>query len=553
MPFSSNLILFTALLLIGCETTVPRVGSDGNMPDTSSETADTTTNTATKTTNRQHINGSYSKNTEINSVWQRIRIGYALPESIPRVGQHRIDALLNRYSKHPKGINRQTKQSRLYLYYVVNEIEKHGLPSELALLPFVESSYNPLAYSSSHAAGLWQFIPNTGKRFKLERNWWMDERRDVVASTQAAITYLKYLHQFFDGDWLLAIAAYNAGEGTVSQAIKRNKKIGKPTDYWSLPLPKETKNYLPKLYAWKQIVDQHKKYSITLAEIPNKPLFSKVDIGSQIDLAKLAQITQVDIDTLYALNPAFKRWATDPEAPHTLLLPIHIVKGLDQALAQYPVEQRVKWHRYRIQRGDTLSQIAQRHNTKVSVVKSANKLRSNTIRIGQTLLIPVASSSMGNYPKHAQVIATRKIPATSPEEVPVNNRSKQRIEHQVQSGDTLWSIARHYQSSPSKIARWNGISTNSILRQQQTLIIWTDKLSRSLGNPLDNSSPENLKNDGHQKVIYRVKKGDNLSLISKQFNVAIQDIRQWNQLKHNKHLQIGQPLRLFVSMVDFNK
>lgn len=540
MPFRSALLLLTTLFLIGCETTAPRVGSDDTQPEAPPETANSSKQTTADNQPPNILPHKGNKNVEINSVWQRIRAGYGLPEYIPTVGQQRIDTLLVRYSQHPKGITEQTEQSRLYLYYVINEIEKHGLPTELALLPFVESRYDPLAYSSSHAAGLWQFIPNTGKRFKLERNWWMDERRDVVASTQAAIKYLKYLHQYFDGDWLLAIAAYNAGEGTVSRAIKRNQKAGKPTDYWSLPLPRETKNYLPKLYTWKRIVNQHQKYGMTLAEVPNKPLFSTVDIGSQIDLAKLAQISQVDIHTLYALNPAFKRWATDPEAPHTLLFPINNIHGLEQALAQHPIEQRVKWHRYRIQSGDTLSQIAERHNTRVAVVKSANKLRSNKIRIGQTLLIPIASSKFGRYPKHTQVLAS-----TNSQPTPLNHHLKQRIEHQVQSGETLWSIARRYQSTPSQIARWNNISTNNILRQKQTLVIWANELSSSQSSRLHNGN--------QKKVIYRVKKGDNLSLISQQFNVAIQDIRKWNQLNSKKYLQIGQPLRLFVSMVDIKQ
>lgn len=401
--------------------------------------------------------------TASDDLWQRIRQGYALDHGeVSAIGQQRIDELLTRYRRHPQGITKQTEQAKLYLYYVVSELEKRNMPLELALLPFVESSYNPFAYSSSRAAGLWQFIPNTGKRFKLHENWWLDKRRDVVASTQAAIRYLNYLHQYFSGDWLLAIAAYNAGEGTVSRAVKKNKKALKATDYWSLDLPKETLFYIPKLLAWKSIVEWPEEYQFRLAKISNTPQFTTIDVGSQIDLAKVAHMSDISIEHLYALNPAYNRWATDPDAPHELLLPIDKAETVKASLSQYPISERVQWHRYIIKPNDSLGKIAQQHNTTVTVIQRANQLKGTTIRVGKTLLIPMASEQPVYYSKSAEqrvAVSTKK-------------SSQKKTQHTVQKGETLWSIAKRYKLSTQKIAQWNKISPQDILRLKQTLVIW---------------------------------------------------------------------------------
>ncbi len=532
--YKSSFVLLLILTLASC-------GSNPTQQQASSQTDIKQTNIGAKATessksSKTHIIIDKTSDGEIIStadIWTRIRSNYQLPETMPTFAQERMNGYLKRYQKYPHDIYQQTERAGLYLYYIVDELEKHNMPMELALLPFVESSYNPFAYSSGRASGLWQFIPGTGKRFKLKENWWLDERRDVVKSTQAAIAYLSYLYQHFDGDWLLAIAAYNAGEGTIGKAIRKNKRQGKATDYWSLSLPRETQFYIPKLMAWASIVKQPKHYGLALAPVENTAQFASIDIGSQIDLAKLSEISQTDINTIYALNPAYNRWATDPNTPHTLLLPTNKIEHTKQALLQYPTSERIQWQRYTIKKNDSLSVIAQRFKTSVASIKAANQLKSSRIRIGKTLLIPNSSKSESFYTgSAAQRLASRQ-KQSSP-------KNANKIEHIVQKGDTLWSIGKKYGVSSSKIAYWNNMSTRDVLRNQQKLIIWTKKQVVNDSNRATNTI---------RKVIYQVRKGDNLSRISHKFNVAVSDIRNWNKL-NQKYLQPGQKLKLFISMAD---
>ncbi|MDQ7076214.1 MAG: transglycosylase SLT domain-containing protein [Gammaproteobacteria bacterium] len=265
------------------------------------------------------------------NLWQRLRAGFALPSS-----QHEnIQAELNWYKQHPNYLKRVSKRAHPYLYAILNEVEARGLPSELALLPIVESAYDPFAYSHGRAAGLWQMIPGTAKRFGLEQNWWLDQRRDVIASTRAALDYLEYLHRYFNGDWLLALAAYNSGEGTVGRAVRKNRKQGKDTDFWSLKLPKETRSYLPKMLALKQIILQPEKFNTQLEAIKNQPFLDTVQIGSQMDLDLAAQLADISIEQIYRYNPAFNRWATPPKGPFELLIPSQNVEKFKLALTHY--------------------------------------------------------------------------------------------------------------------------------------------------------------------------------------------------------------------------
>src|SRR5512137_160465 len=222
----------------------------------------------------------------------RIRDGYALPD----VAHYAVDREVELYRKNPDFLDRTFKRGARYLYYIVNEIEKRNLPLELALLPVVESAFNPVAYSRSRASGLWQFIPSTGKHYGLQQNWWIDERRDVILATNAALDYLQYLNRYFNGDWYLAIAAYNGGEGAVSAAMKRNADLGRPTDFFSLDLRPETRDYVPKLLAIRRIVGDPSVYGLQFAAIPNQPYFGVVDPGRQIDLGEAAVLAGITRD-----------------------------------------------------------------------------------------------------------------------------------------------------------------------------------------------------------------------------------------------------------------
>jgi len=291
-----------------------------------------------------------------NNIWDRIRNNANL---IDDTNHPRLLAELKWYAKHDKYLDRVAQRAEPFLHYIMNEAEARGLPSELALLPIVESAFQPFAYSHGRAAGIWQFIPSTGKIYGLKQNWWYDGRRDVYASTKAALKYLQQLNKEFKGDWLHALAAYNSGSGTVRRAIRKNKKRGRPTDYWNLKLPKETQAYVPKLLALKRIIENPEKFDITLRCVEDLPFFELVDTGSQIDLAMAADLAKVDLETIYKLNPGYNRWATDPYGPHKLLIPVDKADPFKQALADMPKSQRIKWKRHKIKTGETLSHIAE--------------------------------------------------------------------------------------------------------------------------------------------------------------------------------------------------
>ena len=264
---------------------------------------------------------------------------------------------------------------------ITTRIEERNLPLELALLPVVESAFDPFAYSYGSAAGLWQFVPITADRFGLERNYWYDGRRDVNASTDAALDYMTYLGNRFNGDWENAIAAYNSGGGRVSSAIRQNKKAGKPTDFFSLNLPKETRAYVPKLLALADILANQKAYGIQLPEIANKPVLTLVDPKEQLDLAIAAQYAGISVKELQSYNPGFNQWATSPTGPHSFLIPIDNAEQFEQQAAKNRGK-GIRLIRYKVKSGDTLSVIAQHNQTTSKVIKKANGMTNSNIRIG---------------------------------------------------------------------------------------------------------------------------------------------------------------------------
>ncbi|MCW8884148.1 MAG: LysM peptidoglycan-binding domain-containing protein [Motiliproteus sp.] len=463
-------------------------------------------------------------------LWQITRDNFALDldSKDPRVA-----AQLKWYAKHPRYINRVVDRAGRYYHYVLHEVINQGVPAEIALLPIVESAYDPFAYSHGRAAGPWQFIPGTAKHFGLKKSWWYDGRRDIQASTQAAITYLKQLNTRFDGDWLLALAAYNAGGGNVNKAIRKNRKRNLPIDFYSLQLPKETSAYVPKLIALAKIFKEPAKYGVTLKPIDNKPYFTAVDIGSQIDLAQAAELADISIDELYLLNPGFNQWATDPEGPHQLLVPVEKAESFNTALAKLPKAQRVTWKRYKIMPGDSLISIAKRHKTTVSTLRTANSIRGNNIRAGQVMLIPTASSPAGAYALSSgqrQVKKSQRIALRS---------GKSKVQYKVRSGDSFWTIARKYGVGVRQLASWNQMAPGDPLRVGKKLTIW-QKTASTLAK---SSSPNVVR-----KVGYRVRNGDSLSRIASRFKVRVKDIKRWNTLGKSKYLQPGQQLTLYVDV-----
>ncbi len=448
----------------------------------------------------------------------------------PRVLQE-----LNWYSSHPGYIERIQERAEPYLYFILEEIDKRDMPHEIALLPAVESAFQPFAYSPGRAAGMWQFIPSTGRHFGLKQNWWYDGRRDVVSSTRAALDYLQSLSKQFDGDWELALAAYNSGAGTVRNAIRQNQKKGRPIDFWSLNLPDETSAYVPRLLALSEIFRNPQDHGIGLMSFPDEPYFTTVDVGSQIDLAMAAEMAELPIQDLYLLNSGFNRWATDPEGPHRLNLPIDKADAFSEALEKMPPEQRLTWKRYQIKPGDSLSVIARKHNTTVQLLSRINKLHGNSIRAGKHLLIPVSSQSVEHYVYSAE----QRL-----ESIQNRQRKGSKQHYVVRPGDSLWKIARDHNVSYKKLAKWNGMAPGDPLKTGQTLVIWVDQTETAEISPLD------LQPTGTQSSLhYKVRRGDSLSRIAQRFKVSVSDLKRWNTL-NGKYLKPGQQLKLYVDVTE---
>ncbi|OGI38493.1 MAG: hypothetical protein A2140_10445, partial [Candidatus Muproteobacteria bacterium RBG_16_62_13] len=323
-------------------------------------------------------------------VWARMRAGFAMKKlDSPLVAVHE-----RWFASNPEYIARMNDRARLYLHYIVEELERRGMPTELALLPAVESAYQPYALSRARASGLWQFIAPTGQLYGLKMNWWYDGRRDVLAATQAALDYLEKLYSEFDGDWHLALAAYNAGEGKIGRMMAYNQQRGKSTDYIHLKLRRETINYVPKLQAIVNIVANPEKYGITLARIPNKPYFAKVETGSQIDLGVVAKMIDVPVADLQVINPGYTRWATAPDGPHHLLVPADKKDALIEGLNKLPAGERIQYRHHVVVRGDTLHEVSRRYGVAIDVLRTTNNMHSNLLRPGQGLLIPVSTRSL---------------------------------------------------------------------------------------------------------------------------------------------------------------
>ncbi|MDH3450865.1 MAG: LysM peptidoglycan-binding domain-containing protein, partial [Gammaproteobacteria bacterium] len=403
--------------------------------------------------------------------------------------------------------------------------------------PIVESAFNVFAYSPGRAAGVWQFIPATGRRYGLAQNWWYDGRRDVYAATHAALDYLQALHQRFDGDWLHALGAYNAGAGNISRAIKNNRKRGKRIDFWHLHVPRETHNYVPKLLALSRIIRDPGAYDLELAFIADAPVFTKVSTAGQLDLAVAADLAEISIQQLYMLNPGYNRWATAPDGPHYLLLPLGNAARFQQRLLELPPEQRVSWQRHRIKPGESLSHIAVRYRTTVRHLRKINKLPNTTIRAGRYLLVPHSARGGDAYALSA---AQRTKRAQS------KVRTGERHVHHVDSGDTLWDLAGAYGVSTAKIASWNALSVRDVIRPGQKLVIWVGDDKAPQPQEIRTTLPAE---QAVQRINYVVRQGDSLARIASRFKVSVGDLRRWNESRlRGKYLQPGQRLRLYIDV-----
>ncbi|MFJ4145158.1 LysM peptidoglycan-binding domain-containing protein [Pseudomonas sp. NPDC089734] len=451
-------------------------------------------------------------------IWERMRQGFQLQQNNelnPRIDQQRLW-----FANNPSFLENAGERGSLYMHYIVERLEERNMPLELALLPVIESAYNPMAISRSQAVGLWQFIPSTGRYFNLRQTNFYDGRRDIQASTVAAMDYLTRLHDMFNGDWLLALAAYNAGEGTVSRAIERNEKLGLPTDYWNLPLPQETRDYVPKLLALSQVVQSPEAYGVNLNPIANEPYFEVVELNKRVDLSKVASLANIDEDELIQLNPAFKKRLTI-DGPQHLLVPTSKAQLLTASLSTMKSEELTAWQPYRVRRGDTLESLANRYQVSVSTLKSNNRLSSNRLKAGQSLSIPVQPGSKSSQPVFEELASHDK---------PAPGRS-----YRVRSGDNLSSIAQAHKVEVGELQRWNKMTGNK-LKIGQTLIVQGSKSADTTTASADS---------GKKSMQYKIQKGDSMYLVAKRFNVEMKHLKRWNP-RTGQALKPGQTLTVYL-------
>ena len=465
---------------------------------------------------------------QYQNIWARISDGLSFSLEHDNV---RIEEQIAFYSENPAFLATVTERARPFIFEIVEELEKRSLPMELALLPIVESAYNPNATAGRNTAGLWQIISSTARSLGIKQDWWYDGRRDPIASTSAALDYLSTLNEAFGNDWLLALAAYNTGQGNVQKAIDQNQRRSRSVDYWSLNLSSTTKEFVPKLIALARLISAPDQYGLELADVHNERVVALIDAGTQIDLALVAEVAGVEPAILYQLNPGIRQWATHPDGPHTLLVPVNQVELFKSAVASLEGQTPVTWDRYVVQSGDTLSKIARQFNTQVAALQQVNGIEGSRIIAGESLLIPRAYNSSApiispNAPEYQTGLAlTGEVP---PQGFTPPTR------YEVRSGDSLWRIAGRYNLSASTLAEWNNISTESILRPGQVLMFHSDP---AVSQSTDNSS-------GNDTINYTVKSGDTLARIAKRFGVGVAKLIEWNDIQAENLIHPGQQLLL---------
>jgi membrane-bound lytic murein transglycosylase D len=377
-----------------------------------------------------------------DDVWERVRLDL----SWQAVDHVRVDKAREILLRQHNYVPAPQDRADYYLHHIVEEVDKRGMPMEIALLPMIESTLNPFAASRSGAAGLWQIMPRTGTHLGLAQDSWYDGRQAVRDSTTGALDYLEQLHKTFDNDWLLALAAYNCGGANVRRAQRSNKAKGLDTDYWSLDLPTETHNYVPKLLALTQIVADPQKFNVTIPAVDNSPSFEVVEIKRPMHIVKAAQMAGVDIETLRALNPGRLRGAVFTKGTSELLLPIGTVDQFEANVAEAASEEFMQWEVYQIQPGDNLGYIAEKFSTRVVLLQQLNGIQGTKIRAGDTLNVPINISE-----PNGQALAQ---------------------DYRVREGDSLHRIADKFKISVSDIVIWNALDPAAYIRPGQQLTLY---------------------------------------------------------------------------------
>ncbi len=470
---------------------------------------------------------------EIYTVWTRVRDGFKIPNMENSV----VDENLAKYSKRPDYLQRMANRSQKYLYHIIEEVAARGMPTEIALLPFVESAFVTNAKSRVKAAGLWQFMPATGKHYELDQTMWKDERYDVLQSTAAALTYLQRLHDEFD-DWPLAFAAYNWGEGNVRRAIKRNQSLGLPTDYMSLKMPAETRNYYPKLQAIKNIVQNPNDYGIKLPTIYNEPFFVQIFKDQDIDVKRAAKLAGMSHEEFSTLNPSFNRPVIVASHNHSMLMPTDKLDQFIENLVAYRTSGKPlsSWTTYRVQPEDTVAAIARKAHMTEAALREANQIPAGRrIKPGSLVLVS-KSSGLGN----AEDISSDTIDASF-----ALAQDYRRVTYRVRRGDNMRSVARRLGVSPATIMKSNGLRSQR-LRVGQTLRVNVPIVTRQTTTSRPTTTRSTPDTPVASTKFYVVRKGDTLYSIANCYGITASALRNANNISGN-NISVGQRLTINAS------
>lgn len=488
-----------------------------------------------------------------DNIWDELRHEFTLPhyEDNPQV-QEQIRWFINR----PDFLVTSATRAAPYLYYILQQVRKRHLPVELVLLPIMESSYNPFAYSPKGAAGIWQMMPGTASGFGIKQDWWYDGRRDVITSTRAALDYLAYLNNFFDGNWLLSIGAYDTGEGNILSAIRRNIRDGRNTDFWSLPIAQETRVYVPRLLALAVIISHPDEYPINWPAVRNAPYLAQIDIGGQIDLKHAAELAGLSLKKLMQFNPGHNRSTTDPKGPFKLVLPIQHVERFTENLARSPLREHIRFVHYKAKPGETVASIAKRFNISAGALRKANPSIAYSIRPGKQLTIPqpipalsetiLDSKNTSFASTNTEQIEEKSYKNTfkkhSPSEIKValeNFKGKYKLQagdtlYMTRKGDDLHKIAKKFHISVSALSAVNHISGSKRIHLGEKIIIPTHHAKVA-------ALPPSTYQTESGETVYKVRQGDNVEKIAQQFSTSAAAIRLANLLTDN-NLQEGDQL-----------
>jgi len=413
---------------------------------------------------------------------------------------------INAYLSNPNQLDKLLEKGRYFIYFVLEELERYRLPPELALLPYIESNYDPFSISASGAMGIWQFMPATARIYGLKDTWWYEQRHDPLASSKAAVRYLAYLHNRFNNEITYTLAAYNGGPTLLEKQIKLNKKLGKPTNYKNLKLPKQTKEYVPKFKAMLELVLNAEKYGLNLPNFPNKKVLGNIELNGQVEILAFSEFAGLKPEFVYKLNAGYTKWASPPGDKTTFNIPIELEEVLNLKKDKFIKTNQINWVTHKVSRGDSLWKIAEEFDTEVNVLKKVNYLASNVLNLNQELLIPLSNDQNQTF-----------IPYQA---------------HIISEGDTLWNLGIQYKISPAEIAKNNGLRMNSTLTIGKELNIGNKNIYRTI-------------NSKKRTILYSVKQGDSLYRIADIFNIEISDIKDINELPNNE-IKPGQVLKIII-------